>query len=251
MLAVATVSSCSKGEEYSNVEQGSIEINKDMITLLQECKDTLNVALKPLNSEDTCVWASDNNDIAIVDQKGVVTAKGKGTANISVKAGKLMAKCVVTVTEIIPIKDNAFKAFLMDNIRIHTGTTDGITVNEARDFFGKIDISGKTNITDLSGLEHFINIAILNCSNTGIKAIDVSQNTRLLDLDCSNCKDLKGSGTTGSELDISKNTGLKYFNCTGTPKLKILVWKEFKSDNLITWAIDTSGEGLDTTEPVN
>ena len=42
-------------------------------------------------------WRSDNNNIAIVDSRGVVTAKKEGTVNISVSAYGKTASCTVTV----------------------------------------------------------------------------------------------------------------------------------------------------------
>ena len=68
--------------------------------------ETLSATILPDNASDkTVTWASDDTDVADVDEDGVVTAKAKGTANITATAndgsGK-SATCVVTVISAVP-----------------------------------------------------------------------------------------------------------------------------------------------------
>ena len=68
-----------------------------------------------------------------------------------------------------------------------------------------LDITNK-GITDLTGIEWFTNLRVLNCSeNSSLKALDVSNNTALEELNCSSCKI--------TNLDISKNVALRILNC--------------------------------------
>lgn len=70
-----------------------------------------------------------------------------------------------------------------------------------------LDITNK-GITDLTGIEWFTNLRVLNCSeNSSLKALDVSNNTALEELNCSSCKI--------TNLDVSKNVALKILNCYG------------------------------------
>lgn len=70
-----------------------------------------------------------------------------------------------------------------------------------------LDIT-KMGITDLTGIEWFTNLRILNCSeNSSLKALDVSNNTALEELNCRDCKI--------TNLDVSKNVALKILNCYG------------------------------------
>jgi uncharacterized protein YjdB len=70
-------------------------------TLSMEVGDTytLTPTVTPSDAETSFTWSSDKSSVATVSQYGVVTAKGTGTANITVKTdnGKT-ATCKVTVT---------------------------------------------------------------------------------------------------------------------------------------------------------
>ena len=68
-----------------------------------------------------------------------------------------------------------------------------------------LDITNK-GITDLTGIEWFTNLRILNCSeNSSLKTLDISSNTALEELNCRSCKI--------TNLDISKNVALKILTC--------------------------------------
>lgn len=68
-----------------------------------------------------------------------------------------------------------------------------------------LDITNK-GITDLTGIEWFTNLRVLNCSeNSSLKTLDISNNTALEELNCSRCKI--------TNLDISKNVALRILNC--------------------------------------
>lgn len=70
-----------------------------------------------------------------------------------------------------------------------------------------LDITSK-GITDLTGIEWFTNLRVLNCSeNSSLKALDISSNTALVELNCRMCKI--------TNLDVSKNVALKILNCYG------------------------------------
>ena len=58
---------------------------------------TLKLQLYPSGAIAKITYTSSNKSVATVDSKGKITAKKKGTAVITVKAGKFTAKCKVTV----------------------------------------------------------------------------------------------------------------------------------------------------------
>ena len=58
---------------------------------------TIKPKLTPSGAEAKITYRSSNKKIATVNAKGKVTAKKKGTATITVKAGNVTRTCVVTV----------------------------------------------------------------------------------------------------------------------------------------------------------
>ncbi len=141
----------------------------------------------------------------------------------------------------------------------------------------KIDVSGKTGIKNLKGIEYFpalqylscdltgvtdlnisnnINLLLLNCSNTGIQTLDVSNNpdlqwlycfdTGIQTLDVSNntaLTTLSCYNTDIKELDVSKNPALKNLSCndTGIQTLDV-------SNNTGLQTLDCSNTGIQTLD---
>ena len=73
-------------------------------------------------------------------------------------------------------------------------------------------------ISDLTGIEAFINLDTLNCSNTDLQEIDLSSNTLLKSIDCSGPVDKRtgvGSWLPGplAMIDISNNKQLYEIHC--------------------------------------
>ena len=58
---------------------------------------TIKPKLTPSGAEAKITYSSSNKKVATVNAKGKVTAKKKGTATITVKAGNVIRTCVVTV----------------------------------------------------------------------------------------------------------------------------------------------------------
>lgn len=53
------------------------------------------------NTSAALKWSSSNTKVATVSSKGLVTAKSKGTATITVKVSNKTAKCKITVKDVI------------------------------------------------------------------------------------------------------------------------------------------------------
>ena len=58
---------------------------------------TIKPKLTPSGAEATITYSSSNKKVATVNAKGKVTAKGKGTAVITVKAGSIVRTCEIIV----------------------------------------------------------------------------------------------------------------------------------------------------------
>ena len=100
--------SCSVTVKTNEVLPTSVSIDVKAITRTEDDTFRLNATLSPSNvTNHTLTWASDNSSVASVDNNGLVTCKGKGTATITVTTvnGKT-AECKVTVNakEVKPVK---------------------------------------------------------------------------------------------------------------------------------------------------
>ena len=79
-----------------------IALEKDTLSLREGRTATLTATVTPEDATNkNVVWSSDNEDVATVDQNGVVTAVGRGEATITVTTedGNKTATCTVTVTK--------------------------------------------------------------------------------------------------------------------------------------------------------
>lgn len=70
---------------------------KSKVTLAKGKKLTLKPVVTPKNSTEKVTYVSSNSKVATVSAKGVITAKKKGTAVITVKSGSKKVTCKVTV----------------------------------------------------------------------------------------------------------------------------------------------------------
>ena len=68
-----------------------------------------------------------------------------------------------------------------------------------------ITIINNSNVKSLEGIEHFTALTRLDCHNTGIDSLDVSNNTDLQELYCHNT----GIGS----LNVSNNPDLQDLSC--------------------------------------
>ena len=93
-------------DEYTNndntnlsvvVPVTGISLNKSETTIARGATEQLTANVEPEGTGTTVAWSSDNEEVATVDQTGLVTAVGTGTANITAEAGGQSASCAVTV----------------------------------------------------------------------------------------------------------------------------------------------------------
>ncbi|WCO01070.1 T9SS type A sorting domain-containing protein [Psychroserpens ponticola] len=107
----------------------------------------------------------------------------------------------------VNIPDANFKSYLLGNAVINTNGNAEIECSEASAFTGQINVNG-LNISDLTGIEAFVNLTELLCrNNSGLTNIDVSSNTQLTAL---------GLGDNNlTSIDVSNNALLTTLVCSG------------------------------------
>lgn len=75
----------------------TLSLDKESLELSTTETDVLTPTAGGNGANETVAWGSDNEDVAIVDQEGNVTATGAGTATITATVDNVTASCVITV----------------------------------------------------------------------------------------------------------------------------------------------------------
>lgn len=151
----------------------------------------------------------------------------------------LFATSFFTQAQIVNIPDaNFLKALIAKgvdkNLDGKIQTSEALAVDS-------LNISSKS-IIDLTGIESFTNVTFLDCQlNYDLTTLFISNNLKLMYLDCSNTKisnlilssnlaftHLKCYGSKVTQLDLSKNTQLIYLNCLGNKMTSLDVSKNKK-----------------------
>ncbi|MDO4556809.1 MAG: Ig-like domain-containing protein [Lachnospiraceae bacterium] len=96
-LASGKTAKCTVTVQKGKVATKSIKLSSKKLTLKKGKSAKLTATLNPLTSQDKVTYATSNKKIATVTNKGVVKAKKKGKAKITVKSGKKKTTCTITV----------------------------------------------------------------------------------------------------------------------------------------------------------
>lgn len=88
--------SCSDDAETVKLE--GVTLAPTTVSMLPAETTQLTLTVQPEKADYKAVlWTSDNEAVATVDEQGLVTAVGAGTANIRVEVKEFSALCAVTV----------------------------------------------------------------------------------------------------------------------------------------------------------
>ena len=194
-LTIPLLVNCKK-EKAEEVAIVSLTIEPTSFLLNAGETKQLSVTALPENATkkekilSTLVWQSDNEEIASVDQNGLVTAKKYGSARISasIPDGFVTGSCDVTVDQDITAHfDEVLAAALEYNNLIKD--SDKIMYEEVTKIknFSIPDHYAK-QIESCKGLEFLVNLEYLylsDCKN--LKTLDVSKLTKIESLIVKNC----------------------------------------------------------------
>ncbi|MEW7290840.1 T9SS type A sorting domain-containing protein [Aquimarina sp. 2304DJ70-9] len=103
------------------------------------------------------------------------------------------------------IPDSKFEQALIDLGIDSDGAVNGVVSTEDINDVTDLNIFDK-NIVDLTGIEGFESLEVLNCSNNRLTNIDISQNTQLVEFNC--------ASNLLETLDVSLNISLETLNCS-------------------------------------
>ena len=269
-LAIPLFVNCKK-DKGVQVESFSI----DPVTVYLNDGDThqLDVIVQPGKAKkgefmSSLVWVSDDENIASVDENGLVTAKMRGNTRItaSTSDGTLSASCDVNV-QLVLTDDKDISAYFEGNFALalkYNGLIAGnnkITYGEVKNIT-EFDVPALyvKDIETAEGLEFLVNLESLDLGGAkNLTSLNVSTLTKLKKLvatkgklthvDLSNCSKLESVIMDGNKLEsvvfgqhpnlakVSMNTNkLKEFNASSLPGLVYLDLAENELES-----IDLSG----------
>lgn len=101
--------------------------------------------------------------------------------------------------------DKAFQDYIKNNFEVVKEGNKTFISNETLKGVTVINLNG-TKVANLTGIERFPNLKKLNCMQTNLSSLDLSNNKYLEELKCSNCPNL-------TQLNLTNNTNLKTLWC--------------------------------------
>ncbi len=128
------------------------------------------------------------------------------------------------IAQIVNIPDANFKTQLLSNAAINTNLDTEIQVSEAAAYTGGIFV-GTQGISNLTGIEAFTSLTLLDVSQNSLSSIDLSQNVALTSLNC--------QFNSLTCLDLSFNTALTSIDCSDN-SLTSLNLKNGNNTSIIT-----------------
>jgi gliding motility-associated-like protein len=133
------------------------------------------------------------------------------------------------------IPDNNFEQALID-LGLDSAPIDNFVTTANINTITNLDIESK-NITDLTGIEDFTSLSILNCANNNLTSLPISNNINLTELYCHN--------NTITTINTSFLSALRIFWCNNNELTNIDVTS---NTNLISLVCDSNYlNNLDTT----
>lgn len=194
-LTIPLLVNCKK-EKAEEVAIISITIEPTSFVINAGETKQLSVTALPENATkkekilSTLVWHSDNEEVASVDENGMVTAKKYGTTTISasIPDGFVTGSCNITVNQDITDKfDYVFAAALeYENLIEDSDKIMYAEVTKITSF--SMPNTYKENLESCKGLEFLTNLEYLylsDCKN--LKTLDVSKLTKIESLIVKNC----------------------------------------------------------------
>ncbi|RYC53011.1 IPT/TIG domain-containing protein [Flagellimonas olearia] len=151
----------------TNPDPTTVSLDQETLELKTLDTDQLVATVAGAGANETVAWSSDNEEAAIVDQEGNVTATGAGTATITATVDGVTASCAITVNPSIIVGGNVEK---------NNGDYDVATywVNGVKTELNNID-SGDVSL-DVSGTDIYTTFAEFDADVTYIR---VMKNTEL------------------------------------------------------------------------
>lgn len=182
----------------SNVDVTGVSVNPSNLTLDKGDKATINASVSPGNASNKSVsWSSSNNNVATVNNSGVVTAVNEGSATITVKTsdGGYTANTQVTV------KDDGNPPNNGCNL---PWTDSNFTISDETKNYssGNIDISCENQVCISMDIEGVGNMESSDYLNVYYKVNGGSQKVISENVDAFSKKTISVCGVSGNNVEI-------------------------------------------------
>ena len=196
-LLVVGLGSCER--ECSNVlpEPTALTLNPSTVALKVGATQQLTATVEPTDQTYTVTFTSDNEKVATVNDKGLVTAVAEGTANITASVGNLTAKSVVTVSNSAPDVTLTVKT---PTLTIEKGKTAQIDYTVTPANTRVTFVSDKTNIATVNATGLVTAVAVGSATITVAAAGQAAQ----VAVTVTAGNDGGGTVTEGNELPLLK-----------------------------------------------
>lgn len=110
----------------------------------------------------------------------------------------------ISYGQTVNIPDPVFKAYLVNNPQINTNGDNEIQESEAAAYTGVISCPQNAGISDVTGLQAFVNLQYFYCNRNQLTSIDLTKNTKI--------KEVSIYLNKIQSIDLSKNTKLVYLD---------------------------------------
>lgn len=222
---------------YSKLTSLDISNNHNLTLLDCEYTDLLNLNLKNNNNtrfQTTFATFKNNPNLTCIQVDDVNYSETNWSSLKDTQANYSNSCPLIIAYTAIPDVNFEEKLILLGidndgkNGKVPTSRIDAIT---------ELNVSG-SNIKDLTGIQDFINLSTLNCSNNQLSTLNLIQNTSLKNLNCSKNElntftpsdnllltELNAGNNKITAIDVSKNNKLSILNLSSNNMLNLDVSK--------------------------
>lgn len=233
-LFLILLNACKEDEELK-IKAKSIKLNYTELTLVSEQESQLSYTISPSNvSNKTVKWISSNNEIATVNEEGLVKAIKKGIVDIEIKTeNNIRAVCKLTIkAKIIEIENISFAD---QKLNLVQGKTKQLTINIIPENASLKTITYKSANTAIATIDEK---GLLTAKKIGEVEITATSNNKKT----TTCKVI----VTKDIINVSKiiiNKGSKFTTTTDEVAFFVDILPKNATDQSISWSVSDEEMG--------